>query len=129
MAGRRCLVWRVAAARRGVAAALAAALLWAAAILSAAAPAAATELTRVVSPGGVEAWLVEEHAIPILSVKIAFRGGAALDPDGKEGLANMVSGLLDEGAGATPRRAAAARLAKYRLPATFSPLPRAEARR
>lgn len=29
----------------------------------------------------------------------AFRGGAALDPNGKEGLAYMVSGLLDEGAG------------------------------
>ncbi|MFQ5958639.1 MAG: M16 family metallopeptidase, partial [Alphaproteobacteria bacterium] len=60
---------------------------------------AATEVARVVSPGGIEAWLVEEHAIPILSVSIAFRGGASLEADGKEGLANMVSGLLDEGAG------------------------------
>jgi zinc protease len=106
----------VAAARRGVAAAL----LWAAASLWAAAPAAATELTRVVSPGGVEAWLVEEHAIPILSVKIAFRGGAALDPDGKEGLANMVSGLLDEGAGALDSQAFQERLEDHAIHLGFS---------
>ena len=62
-------------------------------------PASAADVTRVVSPGGIEAWLVEEHAIPILSLKAAFRGGATLDADGREGLANMASGLLDEGAG------------------------------
>ena len=68
-------------------------------LMLALAPAAAAPVTRVVSPGGIEAWLVEEHANPIISVRIAFRGGTAFDPDGKEGLANMVSGLLDEGAG------------------------------
>ena len=120
MAGRRGLVWRVATARRGVAPALAAAFLSAAALLSAAAPAAATEITRVVSPGGVEAWLVEAHAIPILSVKIAFRGGAALDPDGKEGLANMVSGLLDEGAGALDSQAFQERLEDHAIHLGFS---------
>ncbi len=73
-------------------------------------PAAATTVTRVVSPGGVEAWLVEEHSIPILSVRIAFRGGAALDAPGKEGRANMVSALLDEGAGDIDSQAFQARL-------------------
>ncbi len=68
-------------------------------LLTLAAPARATTVTRVVSPGGIEAWLVEAHEIPVLSVSVAFRGGAATDPAGKEGLANMVSGLLDEGAG------------------------------
>ncbi len=75
-----------------------------------AAPAAATEVTRVVSPGGIEAWLVEEHAIPIVSVRIAFRGGSTGDPAGLEGLANMVSGLLDEGAGEFDSQAFQARL-------------------
>ncbi len=59
----------------------------------------ATEITRVVSPGGIEAWLVREHSIPLIAVQVGFRSGAALDPDGKAGLANIVSGLLDEGAG------------------------------
>ncbi len=55
-------------------------------------------VVRVVSPGGIEAWLVRDHINPIINMRIAFRGGAALDPVGKAGLAHMVSALLDEGA-------------------------------
>ena len=65
----------------------------------AAAPAGAVSVERVVSAGGIEAWLVAEDTIPILSMRLAFRGGARRDPIGKAGLANLVSGLLDEGAG------------------------------
>jgi len=54
---------------------------------------------KVISPSGIEAWLVRDHLNPIINMHFAFRGGSALDPDGKEGLAYMVSGLLDEGAG------------------------------
>ncbi len=60
---------------------------------------AAVDLQRVVSPGGIEAWLIEDHSSPILSIALGFRGGAALDPAGKEGLAEMATSLLDEGAG------------------------------
>ena len=63
------------------------------------ATARAIEVKRVVSPTGLEAWLVEDHTNPIVAVRFAFRGGAALDPTGKEGLADVVSSLLDEGAG------------------------------
>jgi zinc protease len=63
------------------------------------ASAQAIEVQRVVSPGGVEAWLVEDHTNPIVAARFAFRGGGALDPRGKEGLAKIVSSLLDEGAG------------------------------
>jgi zinc protease len=59
----------------------------------------ATEIQRVVSPKGIEAWLVEEHTVPLVALSFAFSGGAAQDPAGKSGVANMVSGLLDEGAG------------------------------
>ncbi len=62
-------------------------------------PAWAVTIERVVSPGGIEAWLVEDHSNPIISLHLAFRGGSALDPEGKAGLANMVGSLLDEGAG------------------------------
>jgi len=62
-------------------------------------PAEALDIERVVSPGGIEAWLVEEHQVPMIVMKAAWRGGAAYDPKDKQGLANMVSGLLDEGAG------------------------------
>jgi len=62
-------------------------------------PARAIDIQRVVSPGGITAWLVEEHAVPLIAMSVAFRGGASGDPRGREGLAAMVSGLLDEGAG------------------------------
>ncbi len=62
-------------------------------------PALAIDIQRVTSAGGIEAWLIEDHTNPIIAVNFAFRGGSALDPAGKEGLASMVSGLLDEGAG------------------------------
>jgi len=61
--------------------------------------AAAIDVERVVSPGGIEAWLVRDHSNPIVTMNFAFRGGAGLDPKGKEGLANMVASTLDEGAG------------------------------
>lgn len=68
-------------------------------VLVIATPARAVEIQRVVSPGGVEAWLVEDRTLPIIALSFSMPGGAATDPEGKEGLANMVSGLLDEGAG------------------------------
>ncbi|MEK9672351.1 MAG: pitrilysin family protein [Rhodospirillaceae bacterium] len=62
-------------------------------------PAWAAKVERVVSPGGIEAWLVQDHLNPIITVNFSFRGGSALDPAGKEGLASMAASLLDEGAG------------------------------
>jgi zinc protease len=60
---------------------------------------AAMDVQEVTSPGGIEAWLVEDHSIPLIAISVGFRGGSGVDPDGKEGLAMFVSGLLDEGAG------------------------------
>lgn len=60
---------------------------------------AAAPIQKVVSPGGIEAWLVEEPSIPIVSLEIQFEGGAVLDPEGEEGAANLLAGLLEEGAG------------------------------
>ncbi|MDR3435899.1 pitrilysin family protein [Telmatospirillum sp.] len=62
-------------------------------------PANAVTIEKVSSPGGIEAWLVQDHTNPIIAVNFSFRGGAALDPPGKTGLTEMVASLLDEGAG------------------------------
>ncbi len=70
-----------------------------AAIGLAASPARAVTIEAVKSPGGITAWLVEDHSIPVVSMHAAFRGGAALDTGDKAGLANFVASLLDEGAG------------------------------
>ena len=62
-------------------------------------PARAVEIQRVVSPGGIEAWLVVDKSVPVVAVEAAFTGGAATDPAEKPGLANLTASLLDEGAG------------------------------
>ncbi len=64
-----------------------------------AAPARALEIQDLRSPGGAVFWLVEEPSIPIVALEISFAGGARLDPEGRAGLANMMAGLIEEGAG------------------------------
>lgn len=66
---------------------------------------AKVEIREVTSPGGIRAWLVEDHTLPFASFEIRFRGGAALDRPGKEGEAMFVAGLLEEGAGEMDARA------------------------
>lgn len=88
-------------------------------VFCAALPARAVEVRRVVSPGGIKAWLVEDHRNPIIALEFAFRGGSALDPVGKEGLANMLSGLLDEGAGELDSRTFQAKLEDLSIRLSF----------
>ncbi|WP_149141330.1 M16 family metallopeptidase [Gemmobacter caeruleus] len=55
-------------------------------------------IQEVTSPGGIRAWLVEEHGIPFTALEIRFRGGTALDQPGKRGAVNLMTGLIEEGA-------------------------------
>lgn len=60
---------------------------------------AQVEVQEVTSPGGVEAWLVEDDTIPFVAIEFVFIGGAYLDPPDKQGAANFVSWMLEEGSG------------------------------
>jgi zinc protease len=62
-------------------------------------PANAMKIQKVTSKKGIEAWLVEDHSRPILSMQFSFDGGSVQDPEDKPGVATFVSGMLDEGAG------------------------------
>lgn len=59
----------------------------------------AETVQKVVSPGGVAAWLVEDYAVPLVAFDLAFQGGAAQDAAGRAGTAATLASLLDEGAG------------------------------
>ena len=83
-------------------------------------PALAVEVQRVVSPGGIEAWLVEDRSNPIIALELAFHGGAALDPAGKEGLANLVASTIDEGAGPLDSQSFQRQLNDLSIRLTFS---------
>ena len=76
-----------------------------AAIMLALPAAAAVDIKEVKSPGGLTAWLVEDHSIPFMALEIRFRGGASLDAPGKRGAINLMTGLLEEGAGELDARA------------------------
>ena len=56
-------------------------------------------IASVTSPGGIEAWLYEEHSIPLLTIDASFLGGPGFDPEGREGTTSLMAALLDEGAG------------------------------
>jgi zinc protease len=69
-------------------------------VLLAGAPAAsAMNIEKITSPSGIEAWLVQERTVPLVTLNYAFQGGASQDDAGKSGTANLAADLLDEGAG------------------------------
>jgi zinc protease len=51
------------------------------------------------APNGMSVWLLERHALPLVSVTLALPYGSASDPKGKPGLAHITADMLDEGAG------------------------------
>jgi len=55
-------------------------------------------IQEVTSPGGIKAWLVEDHSIAFTALEIRFRGGTALDAPGKRGAVNLMTALIEEGA-------------------------------
>jgi len=58
------------------------------------------DIQEVRSAGGITAWLVEDHSLPIIVIKFAFAGaGAAQDSTDRQGLTQLASNTLDEGAG------------------------------
>jgi zinc protease len=83
-------------------------------------PAGATTVQRVVSPGGITAWLVQEPSLPLVALNFAFVGGATADPTDKPGVGYMVSSLLDDGAGELDSKAFQRRLEENAVELRFS---------
>lgn len=60
---------------------------------------AAVEIKTITSPGGIDAWVVEEPSIPFTALEIRIQGGTSLDLPGKRGATNLMMALIEEGAG------------------------------
>ena len=84
------------------------------------APAQATNIERVISPGGIEAWLVREPSIPLIAMDFAFTGGANQDPEVKPGVAYLMAALLDDGAGELDAKAFQQRIEETAVQLRFS---------
>jgi zinc protease len=76
-------------------------------------------LEAFASPSGVTAWIVEDHSIPLVSVRAAFRGGAAQDQPETIGTGALLAGLFDEGAGALSSREYHERLDELAIQLSF----------
>ena len=60
---------------------------------------AAPAIERWQTASGSPVWFVESRELPMVDVQLIFDAGAAREPVGRNGLAALVNGLLDEGAG------------------------------
>src|ERR1700736_1645613 len=85
-----------------------------------AAPPAATTIERVISPGGIEAWLVRQPSVPLVAMDFAMIGGANEDPADKAGVAHLVASTIDEGAGDLDANAYHQRLEDHAIELSFS---------
>lgn len=93
----------------------------AASCCAAAVPAtAATKIQRLVSPGGIEAWFVQDATVPLVAIEYAFSGGSAQDPAGKPGVGSFTANSLDEGAGDLDTKAFHERLERRAIEMSFS---------
>ncbi|MEP2943749.1 MAG: pitrilysin family protein [Hyphomicrobiales bacterium] len=59
----------------------------------------AIDIKEIETDLGLKVLLVEDHTLPIITMSFAFRGGATQDEPEKSGALNLMSALLDEGAG------------------------------
>jgi len=81
---------------------------------------AAAKIQRLVSPGGIEAWFVQDATVPLIAMEYAFSGGGAQDPADKSGVGNMVASLLDEGSGDLDSETFRERLDRRAIKLSFS---------
>jgi zinc protease len=71
-----------------------------AALLAFSVPAQAEiSIKEVISPGGITAWLVEDHNIPFTALELQFKGGTSIEAPEKRGVINLMTATLEEGAG------------------------------
>jgi zinc protease len=82
-------------------------------------PASAMTIERVKSPGGIEAWVVRDAAVPLIAVDFEFSGGTDQDPKDKAGLASLAASLLDEGAGSLDSKAFQEKLERRAIELSF----------
>ena len=81
---------------------------------------AAAKIQHLVSPGGIEAWFVQDATVPLIAMEYAFGGGSTQDPADKPGVGNMVADLIDEGSGDLDSQTFHERLDRRAIELSFS---------
>ena len=78
----------------------------------------AVAVERVVSPGGIEAWLVSDSTVPMIVLRAYWRGGSASDV--RTGITAVTADLLTEGAGPYDANGFKQRLEELNMSLSFS---------
>ncbi|MFL6826513.1 MAG: M16 family metallopeptidase, partial [Bradyrhizobium sp.] len=81
---------------------------------------AAAKIQHLISPGGIEAWFVQDATVPLIAMEYAFGGGATQDPADKSGVGHLVADLLDEGSGDLDSRTFHERLDRRAIELSFT---------
>ena len=81
---------------------------------------AAAKIQHLISPGGIEAWFVQDATVPLVAMEFGISGGAAQDPADKSGVGNLVAGLIDEGSGDLDSKTFHERLDRRAIELSFS---------
>ena len=85
------------------------------------APASASaKIQRLVSPGGIEAWFVQDATVPLVALEFSFAGGSSQDPADKPGVGSFTANMLDEGAADLDTKAFHERLERRAIEMNFT---------
>jgi len=79
----------------------------------------AMTIEQIVSPSGIHAWLVREHAVPLIALNYSFHGGSSQDDPARAGAAHLTADMLDEGAGDLDSKTFHQRLENHAIELSF----------
>ncbi|HOW36560.1 MAG TPA: pitrilysin family protein [Candidatus Omnitrophota bacterium] len=60
-------------------------------------PVAAPEIQKIILDNGMTVLLKEDHAFPLISVRLSLLGGLRQEPEGKNGISNLMADLWTKG--------------------------------
>ncbi len=79
----------------------------------------AVDVERIVSPSGIEAWLVSDSTVPMIVMRAYWRGGSAIEPVNVVGVTGVMTDMLTEGSGAMNANAFKERLQDLNMSVGF----------
>lgn len=79
------------------------------------------DIEEVISEGGIKAWLIEDHSLPIISLQFSFNGAGSINESlDQQGVSKLLSNMLDEGAGDLDSQAFQKALSDHSISLSFS---------
>lgn len=77
------------------------------------------DVERIVSPGGIEAWLVSDATVPMIVMRAYWRGGSASESENVIGVTSVMADMMTEGSGAMNANAFKERLQDLNMSLSF----------